>query len=330
MPADRATDAEAARILEWQHLTGPRLSALDRARTVVLVSCSPLEVHGPHLPVFADLRESEGLLLRTAEKLCRRSGDIGFVRLPPVWVAADVLPHRGSIKFDPGTVIQVLYEMGLSLARQGFHHVWVGNFHGGPRHVLAIEEACHRVQQETGAGMISVFSLLAKKLTGGGSDLAARLDGIGGVSAEELRGDSHGGAVETAMLLHLAGAHVDPGYRDLPPRSLELDLKSAGAAPLQRGTKPTVIEALRSLPLKQRYYERETYAGAPALASAELGEAYLEALTDDAAEMLFDVYAGRVHPRDCHSPLWPFRRVLLSRRVFALFDGTVRTRPSPV
>jgi creatinine amidohydrolase len=320
----------APRILEWQHLTGPALSSLDRARTVVLVSCSPLEVHGPHLPVFADLRESEGLLTRTAEKLLDRSDDIAFVRLPPLWVAADVLPHRGSIKFDHRTVIQVLYEMGTSLARQGFVHVWIGNFHGGPRHVLAIEEACHRVQKETGAKMISVFSLLAKKLTGGGSDLAARLDGIGGVSKEALRGDSHGGAIETALLLHLAGAHVDPAYRELPPRSLELDLSDAGGAPLQRGAKPTIAEILRGLPLKQRYYERETYAGAPALATPELGAAYLETLTDDAAAMLFEVFSGRVAASDCHSPLWPFRKVLMSRRIGALFDAAVRTRPSPV
>lgn len=319
-----------SRILEWQHLTGPRLAELDRQRCVVLVSCSPLEVHGPHLPVFADLRESEGLLQRSAEKLLERDEAISFVRLPPVWVAADVLPHPGSIKFQPETVIQVLYEMGLSLARQGFVHIWIGNFHGGPRHILAIEAACHRVQRETGAKMISVFSLLAKKLTGGGSDLAERLDGIGGVSAAELKGDSHGGAVETAMLLYLAGEHVDPAFETLVPRSLELDLERAGKPPLQRGTKPTVTEILRGLPLKQQYYERETYAGAPALASAALGEAYLEALTDDAAETLLEVYLGKVAPADCHSPLWPFRRLLLSKRGFRAFDRAVRTKPSPV
>lgn len=319
-----------SRIHEWQHMTGPSLAALDRQRCVVLVSCSPLEVHGPHLPVFADIRESEGLLQRSAEKLLERDETISFIRLPPVWVAADVLPHPGSIKFEPETVIQVLYEMGLSLARQGFVHIWIGNFHGGPRHILAIEAACHRVQRETGAKMISVFSLLAKKLTGGGTDLAERLDGIGGVSEKELLGDSHGGAIETAMLLHLAGEHVDPGFRTLAPRSLELDLDRAGKPPLQQGKKPTVPEMLRSLPLRQRYFEDETYAGAPALANEALGEAYLEAITDDAAEILLEVYREQVAPKDCHSPLWPFRRLLLSKRLFRAFDRAVRTKPSPV
>lgn len=318
------------RILEWKHLTAPRLAALDRERTVVLVSASPIEVHGPHLPLFADLCEAEALLERTAEKLLGLDGTIGFVRLPPIWVAADVLPHPGSIKFSPGTVIRVLHELGVSLGRQGFRHVWVGNFHGGPRHILAIEEACHRAQNDTGVGMISVFSLLAQKLTGGSSDLAAKLDGIGGVSREALAGDSHGGAIETAMLLYVAGEHVDGVYRDLPPRSIERELALAGKPPLQRGTKPTVLEILRSLPLKQQYYERETYAGAPALASAELGAQYLETLTDEAAATLLEVYRGRITPAQCHSPLWPYRRVLLSDRVGRAFDRVVRTRPSPV
>ena len=37
---------------------------LDRERAVVLVTCSPLEVHGPHLPLGADVLEGEGLAER--------------------------------------------------------------------------------------------------------------------------------------------------------------------------------------------------------------------------------------------------------------------------
>lgn len=318
------------RLLAWQHLTGPALAALDRAHCVVMVSCSPLEVHGPHLPVFADIREAEGLLDRAAEKMIAADPQISFVKLPSVWVAADVLPHPGSIPFRPKTVIQVLYEIGVSLARQGFRHVWIGNFHGGPRHILAIEEACHRVQRDTGIGMISVFSLIAQKLTGGSSDLAARLDGIGGLRKEQLKGDSHGGAIETAMLLHLAGPHVDPSYRDLPPRSLELELERDGKRPLQMGAAPTVLEILRSLPLRQRYYEHETYSGAPALASEALGEAYLEVLASEASSSLLEVFHGRVLPAACHSPLWPYKKALLSERLGRAFDAAFKTRPSPV
>jgi creatinine amidohydrolase len=317
-------------ILDWQNMTGAQIAALEPARTVITVTCSPLEVHGPHLPTAADMAESEGLFGAILGKLAERHRDVTFVRLPPMYVAADVLPHVGSLKFSPRAVTSVLEELGATLARQGFKNLWVGNFHGGPRHILAIERAAHRVNKAHGARMVSVFSLLARRITGGSSDLAAFLDGVGGISKEDLKGDQHGGAVETAMLLHLVGQHVDSGYRDLPARSLELELARDKKRPLQRGEKVTLLEIIRSLPLRARYYERETYAGSPARASADLGRQYLELLSKEAADALTDLLEGRIGLGACYSPLWPMRHVLLSETVGWLFDRVVRSRPSPV
>lgn len=317
------------RILDWRTATATELRALDPRRTVVMVSCSPIEVHGPHLPLDADVREAEGLSLATAERLLTLDPDISFVRLPPICLGADVLPQAGSLRFSHGTIVRVLEELGATLARQGFVHIWISNFHGGPRHVLAIEKAAHRVNRRHRVRMISVFSLLAKKLTGGSSDLADRLGGLGGIATEELRGDAHGGLVETAMLLHLGAEHVDASYSTLPPRSLEIQMKELGRPPIQKGARPTLAEQLRSLPYRQRYFETETYAGAPAKATAALGRAYLEALSSDAADALLPVYRGEVDPGQAHSPLWKLRHVLLNRAFGWLFERLfARRRPA--
>jgi creatinine amidohydrolase/Fe(II)-dependent formamide hydrolase-like protein len=318
------------RIREWKDLTGPALTALDREHTVVVVSCSPLEVHGPHLPVSADMCEAEGLLHRTMELLLERDAKLSFVRLPPIYVAADVLPHRGSLKFRASTVVRVLTELGTTLARQGFKDIWVANFHGGPRHFVAIERAAHDVNRRAGARMLSVFGLLLKELTGGSSDLATLLGGMGGITEAELRGDSHGGLIETALLLHLTGENVDPAFAQLPPRSLEIVLRERGEPPLQKGERPTALELIRSFPLKQRYYEVETYAGAPAKASPELGKRYLDVLAGKSADALAKVLSGERALRDVHSPLWPMRHVILSRAVGWLFDRLVPVQRSPV
>lgn len=317
-------------MLSWCQMTGRAIDALDRSKTVVVLSCSPIEVHGPHLPTMADIREADGLIERTADILSGLHPEIGFVRLPWMWTAADVLPHVGSIKFKASTVALVLSEIGESLARQGFQHIWVASFHGGPRHVIALEKACDDVHRRTGARMVSIFSLMVKRLTGGSSDLASLLGGIGGVSREELKGDSHGGLVETALLLHLVGQHVDPVYASLPPRSVEIDLAERGARPLQKGAKANLLEIIRSLPLRQQYYERETYAGDPSKATAELGRQYLDVLARESAEALSGFYTGELPYAECHSPLWPFRRALLSEAVGKVFDKLVSKRPSPV
>lgn len=317
-------------IRRWQDMTGPQIARLDPEKTIVLVTCSPLEVHGPHLPTSADMTESEGLLEATAMKILERRSDITFVSLPPVYAASDVLAHRGSLKFSPNVVTAMLEELGATLVRQGFKSIWVGNFHAGPRHILAIERACDRVNRKLGGKMVSVFSLLVKRITGGSSDAAAFLADVGGISKADLNGDSHGGVVETSMLLHLVGQHVDPTYADLPARSLELDLERAGKAPLQKADRPTVFEIIRSLPLRARYYDRETYAGIPGRASAELGKEYLDRFSSESATALLEVYDGTTPLEAQFSPMWPFRRVMLSNLVYRIFDKVVGLKPSPI
>ena len=55
---------ESPRLVLWESLTKRDFDTIDRSRAVVLVTCSPIEVHGPHLPMGADALESEGLIER--------------------------------------------------------------------------------------------------------------------------------------------------------------------------------------------------------------------------------------------------------------------------
>ena len=40
-------------VLRWETLSKAKVDRLERSECVVLVTCSPLEVHGPHLPLVA-------------------------------------------------------------------------------------------------------------------------------------------------------------------------------------------------------------------------------------------------------------------------------------
>ena len=307
-------------MLEWQHLSGADFQAMDRARTVVLVTCSPLEVHGPHLPVIADNAEAEGLTAAMVEKLCARLPDISFVHLPPIYVAADVLPHIGSLAFRPSTIVRVLEDLGRTLAKQGFRRVWIGSFHGGPRHFLAMEEACARVNRRFGLQMVSVFSFLIAKLTEGTANLEEVLGEVSGLGKEALEGDNHGGAIETSILLHLMGAHVKPTFRELPRRSVDLDLQSRGEPLLAHAT---LWERIRSFREMLLYYGRTTYSGAPALASAERGERILDTLSTHASDALAELWLGRLDASACHSPLWKWRHLFLAPGIGAAFERAI-------
>jgi len=208
----------------------------------------------------------------------------------------------------------VFEDLGRSLAAQGFRHVWIGGFHGGPRHFIPLELACASVNRRHGAAMVSVFSLLLHEVTGGRTDLADVLDHVDGVTREDLEGDAHGGVVETSLMLAILKEHIDPGYADLPPNTVDIQRTRAGKQPLglEEGGRPSLGAIVESLVAKLRYYEAHTYSGNPGAASAELGERFFDVLSDHAVTGLSKVWTGQIPADEAHSPVWKLRWVFAS------------------
>jgi creatinine amidohydrolase/Fe(II)-dependent formamide hydrolase-like protein len=280
---------------------------------VVLVTCSPLEVHGPHLPMGADALEGEGLAERMLRFLPERHRDRTFLKLPFIYAATDTVPQPGSLYFQPKTTTTVLEDLGRTLAAQGFRHVLVSNFHGGPRHFLAIEKACTRVSRRHGIRMCSIFSLLISRLTDGTSNLDDVLGAIDGVDKPDLEGDTHGGLVETSQLLALHGEWVEPDYKSLPRVTPKLWLERRGQAPKPQATGArSLLDRVRGFRTSMGYFNEQTYAGAPAGASAALGERFLDTLGAKAGEATGEILDGTLGPEDCHSPIWKYRFLFLN------------------
>lgn len=63
--------------------------------------------------------------------------------------------------------------------------------------------------------MVSLFSAIIKELTGGGSDLSSVFAHLDSIDHGALAGDTHGGAVETSMMLHIMGEYVKPYFNKL-------------------------------------------------------------------------------------------------------------------
>jgi creatinine amidohydrolase/Fe(II)-dependent formamide hydrolase-like protein len=245
-----------------------------------------------------------------------------FLELPYVYAACDGVPQPGTLTFRPSTTIRVLEDLGRSLAAQGFRHVLVSNFHGSPRHFLAIETACERVSRERRIAMVSVFSLMVSRLNGGGSELGDVLGHLPGVRKEDFASDTHGGRVETSQLLALHPGWVDPGYRSLPRRTVEQWLEERGGARprAQRGKLAALPRMLAAFRAAIRYFSEETYSGAPAGASAALGEQILDTLARHTAAAVAEILDGELRPEECHSPLWRRRAVFVNPLAVRLFD----------
>lgn len=315
-------DNDHINLLRWETLSKRRFDQLDRAQTVVVVTCSPLEVHGPHLPLGADALEGEGLVERILPKLPERHRARTFVKLPFIYTATDTVPQPGSLFFRPSTTISVLEDLGRSLAAQGFRDILVSNFHGSPRHFLSIETACDRVSRERGVRMVSVFSVMLTRLTDGSSELDDVFGAIPGVNREDLVGDTHGGLVETSQLLALHPEWIERDYARLPRRTVDLWLAEHGVTPAagkpdhQRG----ILGMIREIKNSFGFFREETYSGAPGAASPELGEQFLETLAAHSAPVVAEILDGKLAPERCHSPLWPRRFMFVNPWMVRVFN----------
>jgi creatinine amidohydrolase len=308
--------------IRWETLTKKQFDAIDRERAVVFVTCSPLEVHGPHLPLGADCLEGEGLAERTLRFLPERHRARTFLKLPSIYAACDGVPQPGTIAFQPSTTIRVIEDLGHSLAAQGFRNVVVSNFHGSPRHFLAIETACDRISRAHGIRMVSIFSLMLSRLNGGGSELGEVLGHIPGVSKADLEGDTHGGFVETSQLLALHPEWVDPDYKQLPRRTVDLWLAESGRPkpPTPSGKLTSIPQLVAGFKAGIHYFSEETYAGAPAGASAEIGEQILDTLAEPTGLALAEILDGKLPREEWHSPFWNLRHIFVNPLAVRFFN----------
>ena len=309
---------DVPRAIRWETRTKKQFDAIDRERAVVISTCSPLEVHGPHLPLGADCLEGQALAERALRFLPERHRDRTFLRVPFVWAACDGVPQPGTVAFRPSTTMAFLEDMGRSLALQGFRNVMVSNFHGSPRHFLAIETACERITRRHGIRMVPVFSLMLSRLNGGGSELGEVIGHLPGVVKADLDGDTHAGFVETSQLLALHPEWVDPDYKLLPRR-----VAASGG-----GKAGTFLQLLRGVRAGIRHFTAESYSGAPAGASAEAGERILDLLAARTAEAIAEILDGTLPPEQWHSPLWKWRLLFVhpwAVRFFNRLLGVPRT-----
>src|SRR5262249_3742108 len=145
-PVHRATSADP-RILEVGQLGTERIRALDRAHTVVLLQGGILEEHGPYLPCFSDGYQSDFIATKVAAAIVARPGwtVLRFPSLPLGAMPANELGGRfsfpGSYAVRAATLRAVFMDLATDLGEAGFRYVLVVNYHGGPTHVRALDEA---------------------------------------------------------------------------------------------------------------------------------------------------------------------------------------------
>ena len=224
------TGASAARdnVRAIGELTWREIDALDRARTLFLLTVGMLEEHGPHLPIAADTIGVEFEVGEVAARLAHALPDWTIVRMPTINYGSSGVNQVGNVAVHPGTYAirqstlrSLVADIGGQIALNRFTWVFVMTGHGAPTHHAAVNEACDFGSEEFNATMLNVSGLFSADPTiqARGQALAARHFSQADLSSFGM--DPHAGVGETSGLLAIRPDLVRADYRSLPSHRIE-------------------------------------------------------------------------------------------------------------
>jgi len=280
-------------VYRLEEMSTPALDALDRERTVAVLTVSPLEEHGPHLPVGVDAFAARHFAETIAERLSATRPGWSVVLVPTLHLGSFTFETVGTISVRQRVLRDVMVDYGEALARSGFRFVLIANGHAGPGHLTALYEAAATVSRRHNVVMASFTGHLAWEFLRGRYVDAIEAE-LGRALTATERGafaeDAHGGWWETSLMLLLRPDLVDESFRTLPPARYSMVRRIVPNYPLKGGG--------------------QGYVGHPALADPTFAKATTEVLMREAMTIVDGLLDGRLKPSDRHSPFFqvPFFR----------------------
>jgi creatinine amidohydrolase len=259
----------------WSALSPADREAAAQRDPVVILPLAATEQHGPHLPASTDVDIGMGLL---AEAFRHLPDDADVWIVDPVTIGASQeharFPTTQSVTTEQ--LVRSIVDEGTSLARVGVRRLVLSNSHGGNRYAMDAAALSLRADHDLLVVKASWFRF-------------ARPTDVG-LPAAEWRHGLHGGAVETAMMLHLRP--------DLVRRDGIADFASLGAQ-LERSLRRLGPEGEASFAWLADDLNAEGVVGDARLATAAMGKSLVEHYGRVLAEVVMD---ARDFPLDRLSP----------------------------
>jgi creatinine amidohydrolase/Fe(II)-dependent formamide hydrolase-like protein/7-cyano-7-deazaguanine synthase in queuosine biosynthesis len=113
----------------WAELTWPEAEERFKQVDIALLPVGSIEQHGPHLPLDTDAFDAEYLARRVAQA-CSRPRPL-VLPLIPFGVSYHHEGFKGTISISNDTLSQLVYEIGMCVAKNGITKLVIINAHGG-------------------------------------------------------------------------------------------------------------------------------------------------------------------------------------------------------
>lgn len=242
----KTTKSKNNSYLKLEELSWKQIEELDPDKTVFFLPISPLEEHGPHLPVGTDLLTTIDTTVEAIKILNDKKPDLTFVLMPsvPIGYCKFVKDFPGSISVSGKVVRDVVYSIGSSLGRHGFKYLIIGTYHMAVSHLKGIYSAMNKLRAKYDMNVSEPWGPFFY------SNMIQKREPKLGFDTSKER---HAGFRETSLMKYQYPYLVDDSYKDL--QSIYMDLHSPR----------TLGKTFKQLGLK------DGYVGSPANADVDYG-----------------------------------------------------------
>lgn len=245
----------------YHDLTREDITEKAREGYMAVIPLAATEQHGPHLPVFTDSLICDHI---TREAVQKAASSIPVLLCPllPIGCSNHHLSFGGTLSFSSATYLQMLRDIGESLALNGFRKIVFLNGHGGNDPIMHQTANDLAVKHPIWTASASYWSIAREALRMVNADEVGMVPG-------------HAGGFETAAILAL---------REDLVRVDRISTEHGEREWIQSGPPGTFIGRHKELT------GVDGYTDAPYKATKEKGSLYLNTISQSVSDWLVQVY----------------------------------------
>jgi creatinine amidohydrolase len=246
-------------IIDMRYFTWKELDSLTRHNSIVFLCISPIEQHGPHLPLGTDYIFANNILEECLKKIEKSNSGYNLLRYPSIAAGfnSSISDFPGTVCFRVETLKNMVIDICESFYRHNFNKIVLINHHLDLGHIKAFYQANQHLRKKYNKCFLDVSSSLIYS-----EDVKTH-------SEDDFKDEIHADIRETSLMLYMKKQLVRDNYKYLARTKLDMAsfYKSRGQYFSEFGIK-------------------DGYVGSPSEASAELGEKLFRTMIESSVSII--------------------------------------------
>ena len=271
MRSTKNNEKNEGKIIQLEELSWKQISSLDPKKTIFFIPLSPLEEHGPHLPVGTDLLTARDTAKEAIRLINKKKPELNIVLFPsiPLGYSKMATDFPGTVSTPIKILKIIVTDVCSSLARFGFKYFVICTFHMDLGHLKGIYSGMDKAMRIHGIKIIEPWGPYFYN-----KEVEKREPQVGFDTKKEV----HACFRETSLMNYQYPYLVDPSYKNL--QSIYRDLYS-----------PRVLgKTFKDIGIN------EGYVGSPARADSDYGRWYFQQIVETYAQATLDLLDGKKSP----------------------------------